>query len=255
MIQFQHVTFSYPDQTVFEDLSFVLKDFSIAAVLGLNGEGKTTLIKLLLGLLRPDKGKILADGIDVRELDERKRSFLFSYVPQQTDDSLKMSVADFLCMARINQRPFFAGPRETDKKEALLLLKQMESEELFHKDLSSLSSGQRRLIYLARAIFQDSRILVMDEPVSSLDLLRQHDFLTFLSRQIQTEGRRLILSVHDPCLAYEYADSFLFFQDGTLRDIVKKEETGLLIEDIEALYQNKVKVFLREGKLYIDHKT
>ncbi len=254
MITFQNVSFSYPDKKIFDDLSFSLSDFSSAALLGLNGEGKTTLLKLLLGFLKPDKGKIIVDDADIQKLDAAKRSFLFSYVPQETDDTLKMSVCDFLCMARMNQRSLFEGATPADWQEVKHLLRQMGIEELFHKDLSALSSGQRRLIYLARAIHQNSRILIMDEPVASLDLLHQHDFLTFVNEQIRKEGRRLIFSIHDPCLAYDYADTFLFFQDGRLLNLVKRKDTASLIENIEALYQNKVSVFLREGKLYIDRK-
>ena len=187
MIEFKNVSFSYRQQKIFDDLCFSLDDFTSAALLGLNGEGKTTFLKLLLGLLKPEKGRILIDGIDINRLNEEKRSRIVSYVPQDIDDSLSMPVFDFVAMGRIARRDFFKGPDEKEEEAVRSLLKQLGFEDHMKKDISALSSGQRRLIYLARAIYQDAGILVMDEPVSSLDLLKQHDLLSFLQDHLLSE--------------------------------------------------------------------
>ena len=255
MIEFKNVSFSYRQQKIFDDLCFSLDDFTSAALLGLNGEGKTTFLKLLLGLLKPEKGRILIDGIDINRLNEEKRSRIVSYVPQDIDDSLSMPVFDFVAMGRIARRDFFKGPDEKEEEAVRSLLKQLGFEDHMKKDISALSSGQRRLIYLARAIYQDAGILVMDEPVSSLDLLKQHDLLSFLQDHLLSEDKKLIFSIHDPCLAYGYADTFLFFKDHRLFDIVKKKDTDCkeaLKKDISALYENKVTVSFTGDKISMD---
>ena len=255
MIQFRNVSFSYRDHMVFEDLNFSLGDFKSTAILGLNGEGKTTFLKLLLSLLKPEKGKILVNDEDIQKLSDQKRAQLFSYVPQESDDSLNMSVIDFICMGKISQRSFFLGPDENEKQDALKLLKQLNCEALSQRDISALSFGQKRLIYLARAIYQDAKILVMDEPVASLDLLKQHDLLSYLKRHLEGNDKQLIFSIHDPCLAYAYADTFLFFKGHELFDIVKKTDPGheeKLTRDIASLYENKVSVFLEYGKISLE---
>ncbi len=255
MIEFQNVSFSYRDQKIFEDLNFSLVDFTSTALLGLNGEGKTTMLKLLLGLLKPEKGKILIDGIDISTLSEEKRSRLLSYVPQQIEDPLNMSVLDFVCMGKISRRSFFKGPDESEKEEVRTLLKELQCGDLIARDLSALSFGQKRLIYLARAIYQDADVLVMDEPVSSLDFLKQHDLLSFLKDHLKRHNKKLIFSIHDPCLAYEYADSFLFFKEHRLFDAVSKknkDHIDALRKDIASLYENRVCVRFDRDRIYMD---
>ena len=254
MIRFNNVSFSYRDHKVFEDLSFTLDTFTSAALLGLNGEGKTTFIKLLLGLLKPDEGTIFIDESDINTLNEENRSLLLSYVPQQTDDTLSMSVLDFVCMGKISQRDFFKGPDDTEKETALSLLKTFECDEFSQRDISTLSSGQRRMIYLIRAIYQDSRIYIMDEPISSLDFLKQHELLHQLKDHLLKHDKQLIFSIHDPCLAYEYADTFIFFKDHQLYDVIKKTDDDFsktFTTDVSALYDDKVSIRFIEGKMYM----
>ena len=256
MIRFQNVSFSYKESKIFEDLSFNLDDFSCASILGLNGEGKTTLIQLILGILKPDKGNIYIDDIDINTLNENKLSHLLSYVPQENDDSLSMSVIDFICMGSINRQNIFYGPSNQDKQSALSLLKQIGYEELADRDLLSLSAGQKRLMYLARSFFQDSKILVMDEPVSSLDYIKQYSFLNYLKDYLNKNNKKAILSIHDPILAYEFSDTFLFFKDHKLFDILQikdNDSTKQFINDVTFLYDKKVEVISLNNKLYMNY--
>lgn len=256
MLEVKDLSFAYPDGPVFTDLSFVLQDFSIAALLGGNGAGKTTLLKLLLGLLKADQGQILLDGTDLGKLKEKERSFLLSYVPQEMDDSLTMDVLDFITLASYNRHDLFGGADEEDKKKAQTILLELQIPELSSKRMDALSSGQRRLIYLARAIFQDSALMCLDEPVSSLDLLRQHLFLQHLKDHVTKNNKQVIMSIHDPALAYAYADTFLFIKEHKLYDIVslkEKDARERLQKDIAILYDNKVTASFRKGQLFLEY--
>ena len=256
MIRIDDLSFAYHSSKVFDGLSFSLEDQPVTAILGLNGEGKTTFIKLLLGLLKPDKGSILIDGQNIDTLNDQERSRLLSYVPQENDDSIIMSVSDFICMGGINRQDPFKGPDENDRKKALDILKKLDALRLSDRRLETLSHGQRRLIYLARAIFQDSGIMVLDEPVSSLDLIRQHGFLSLLREYTQKENRRVVMSIHDPSLAFEYADAFVFFKNQSSYDLLYRNDPSLkerFSDDVSALYDSKIRCEYIGDHLYLKY--
>ncbi len=244
MIEIRDLSFAYRDNPVFKGMSFTLDDRPLTALLGLNGEGKTTFIKLLLGLLKPDQGSILIDAKDVVRLNDSERSRLLSYVPQENDDSLMMGVSDFICLGGINRQNLFKGPDEKDREAAKQILDDLGASSFFNRRLETLSHGQRRLIYLARAIFQDSLNMVLDEPISSLDIIRQHDFLGLLREHTRKKGKRVIMSLHDPSLAYEYADAFVFFKDHGAYDVLYKDDPAFkerFLQDISLLYENRIR--------------
>lgn len=257
MIEVRNLSFSYRNQSVFNNLSFQLNDFSMVALLGLNGEGKTTLIKLMLGLLKPDNGEIIIDGKDIHKLSENERSRLLSYVPQEMDSSLSMSVSDFICMGSMNRQNIFAGPKEKDRRHAAEILLNLSIDDLEHSEINRLSSGQRRMAYLARAIFQNSNIMMMDEPVNSLDYLKQHRFLSILKNYTANNDRKVIMSIHDPALAYQYADTFLFFRDHKLLTIISRKDSDFaesIRKNVSSLYDDKVNISLQNGQLLISVK-
>ena len=211
-------------------------------------------MKLLLGLLKPDKGEILLDGLDLGKLNEEKRSKLLSYVPQENDDSLIMGVSDFICLGGINRQGLLKGPDENDRIRAKQILTDLGASSFFDRRLETLSHGQRRLIYLARAIFQDSRIMVLDEPVSSLDLIRQHDFLRLL-KEYTNKGKRILMSLHDPSLAYEYADAFVFFKDHRPFAVLSKNDPSFkerFLQAISELYDNRIRPEYIDGHLFLN---
>ncbi len=255
MIEIKDLSFSYHGKPLFQDLSLRLEDNPLTAVLGLNGEGKTTLLKMMLGLLKADKGNILIDGKEIQDMKEKERSRILSYVPQEMDDSLDMSASDFICMGAMNRQNILRGPDENDRNKADLILKDLGVLDLETRSLSAMSTGQKRMIYLARSIFQDSSYMIMDEPAASLDLLRQHRFLKLLKNYAVRENKQVIMSIHDPQLAYAYADVFLFFKDHKIIDLLSKEEEDFrerFQEDIRILYDNEVDVVYREGRVSID---
>ncbi|MBQ9036294.1 MAG: ABC transporter ATP-binding protein [Erysipelotrichaceae bacterium] len=258
MIEVRNLSFSYKNQPVFNDLSFQLNDFSMAALLGLNGEGKTTLIKLMLGLLKPDNGEILINGKDIHKISENARSKLLSYVPQEMDSALSMTVSDFICMGAMNRQNIFSGPKEKDRRQAADILLNLDISDLEHSDINRLSSGQRRMAYLARTIFQNSDILIMDEPVNSLDYLKQHRFLSTLKNYIMNNDRKVIMSIHDPSLAYQYADTFLFFKDHGLSGILSRKDHDFeeaMCRNVSFIYDGKVDVSILNNQLLINIKT
>lgn len=258
MIRIESLSFSYRDDAVFKDLSFATESDGITAILGLNGAGKTTFLKLLLGLLRPDKGSIFIGDNDIAGLSFSKRAALLSYVPQESDPSLHMNVIDFVCLGGIFRQDIFKGPSANDRERALAILDELDASSFAQKDISALSSGQRRLIYLARAIFQDSEVMVLDEPATSLDLLNQHRFLKQLRKIAYDTGKQIVMSIHDPCLAYGYADRFLIFKYQKLLCLIERngeDFANRFISAIEKLYDDEVEAVLNDGQLQILYRS
>lgn len=180
-----------------DNLTLTIDEGSIMVLLGLNGCGKTTLIKLLAGLLQAEEGTIEFDGIDIKNITIRERSKIFSYVPQKTYIADDFYVRDYLTYGFVNALKFY----ETPKKEQLEKVKQLADEigigHLLDKKMGRISGGERQIVTIASCILQDTPIILLDEPTSALDLKNQNIVLSLL-KKIASEGKTIVLSTHNP---------------------------------------------------------
>jgi len=168
IIEIKNVTFSYNGEKVLKNINLTVKKGDYLAVIGPNGGGKSTLIKLILGLLKPTKGKITLHTSKI------------GYVPQYTNFSLDIpiSVLDVVLQGRVKKYKFFYN--EEDKKEALEKLKIVKMFEYKDKKISDLSGGQRQRVLIARAMVSNPDILILDEPTSAIDVQGQKEIYDIL---------------------------------------------------------------------------
>ena len=184
VISIEGLTFSYDGFPVLEDVNVAIQERDFACILGPNGGGKTTLLKLILGLLRPTKGRVQVFGAPP----ERARTRV-GYVPQsyEYDPQFPVRVIDVVLMGRLDKtgRP---GPyRRSDREAALAALREVEILELRHRPLAALSGGQRQRVLIARALACEPEILLLDEPTASLDLSVEaelYELLRALNQQL-----------------------------------------------------------------------
>lgn len=235
MLQIRDLSFQYPSGTVLNSVSFDAVPGEITALIGLNGSGKTTLIKSVLGLLTPSSGTVTADGRLLFSenrtrfrpsfsVSGRERARLLSYVPQRTDGGFSFSAEEFAAMGASAYLGAFSRPDGAILEHARALLTELGVPHLIGRNLSRMSGGENRMAYLARAILQNARYSLMDEPVASLDLRRQHEFMQRLSGYVRKSNTGVVFSIHDPQLAYEYAGHFLFMKAGHLIGDLRKEK-------------------------------
>jgi ABC-type cobalamin/Fe3+-siderophores transport system ATPase subunit len=214
-LQVQDLAFGYPGKRVGRDASFRLSGGEIVCLLGPNGCGKTTLFKTILGLIAPQGGRVMVDGEDLASWSRERRARTLAYVPQAHISFFPFRVLDTVLMGRTAHLGLFAMPSERDREAARQALEGLHVEQLAAADYTRISGGQRQLVLIARALAQEPRFLVMDEPTASLDFGNQVMVLAQVQR-LAARGIGVIMSTHAPDQAFACADRVLLMQDGRI---------------------------------------
>tara|TARA_Y100001968_G_C19427128_1_gene754979 strand:- start:783 stop:1571 length:789 start_codon:yes stop_codon:yes gene_type:complete len=194
-IEADEVCVDYNGTVALYDASLQLKAGSICGLVGMNGAGKSTFFKALMGFIRPSRGKILINGIGVAKA---QRDQAVAYVPQNEgiDCSFPVSVWDVVMMGRYGSMNFLRIPRESDRAAVWHALERVDLLDLKNRPISDLSGGQRKRAFLARAIAQRSSVLLLDEPFSGVDVPTEK-LMSELFLQFRQEGRTILVSTHD----------------------------------------------------------
>lgn len=214
MITCTHLSTHYGKNTpdVLQDLSFHLEKGKVGVLLGSNGAGKSTLLKCVLGELRY-QGEILVDGQNLKELKPKQRAALIAYVPQNLSFA-PSSVFDAVMVGRI---PHFAfAPSKEDEEIVWSTLGDLGMEELALRNVLELSGGERQKVAIARAMVQQAKVLIFDEPTSNLDIAAEHAVVEMVESIAKEKSLTVLLSMHDLNLALEVGDTFAFLKDGRI---------------------------------------
>jgi zinc transport system ATP-binding protein len=206
-VRFDGVCFSYGGIGVLEEASFHIHEGEFAALLGPNGSGKTTILKLLLGLLKPDAGRVLVLGEDARVA-----SRAVGYVPQTSvyDPDFPISVAEVVLMGRLSGS--VGRYRSVDREAAARAMAETDVADLAARPYAALSGGQRRRVLVARALASEPRLLVLDEPTSNMDSESEGQLFHSLGR---LKGKATLLVVtHDMGFVSPLTDSVLCLGEG-----------------------------------------
>jgi iron complex transport system ATP-binding protein len=253
-IEVTNLSFSYGENQVLDDINFTAQDNQLLSVLGPNGVGKTTLFRCILGLLTGYKGQILLDGIDIKGLGIEEMARLIAYIPQFHYPSFNYSVFDMVLMGTSVQVSAISSPGVKQKKLVDAALKRVGIYHLKNRGFTRISGGERQLVLLARALAQEAKILVMDEPTSNLDFGNQVRVLTEI-KSLAKEGYTIIQSTHNPDQTFLFSDRVMAMKDGkvlawgTPAEIYTEDLIynlyGVEVE-MESLYQDKARVFKTE---------
>ncbi len=214
-VSVEHLSFSYGDTPVLKDISFTVNDGELVAVLGPNGVGKSTLFKCLLGLLDKYTGRAAIDGHDCASLNARQLSKLVAYIPQSHYPSFNYSMLDMVLMGVTSQLGAFSTPGQVHIKRAEQAMEQLGIHHLKNRGYTQVSGGERQLALIARALTQQARVLIMDEPASNLDYGNQMRVIQEVKR-LTASGYTIIESTHNPDQAFMSADRILAIHDGRI---------------------------------------
>ena len=188
---------------------------SMTAIIGANGSGESTLIRMLAGLLRPRAGAILLDGIPLHEWKPRMLARQIAYLPQSTATAFPFPVIDIVLSGRTPHAPRFRFENASDVSKAMLALEWAGAAHLAGRTFTSLSGGERQMVILARALAQEPRLLLLDEPSSSLDLKNRADLIRTLVRLRESQDLSVIMVTHDLQLTGPF-DQLLALRGGVL---------------------------------------
>lgn len=198
-----------------ENISLTIASGEVLALLGPNGSGKTTLFRTMLGLLPIKAGDVFLDGRPLSAWSRRERSTRIAYVPQAHEGLFPFSVYDVVLMGRAAHLGAFSVPGSRDQQIAEAAIETVGIQALATKPYTQISGGERQLALIARALAQQARIIVMDEPASSLDYGNQMRLLVRI-RQLAQEGLAVVVSTHNPDHAFLMADRVAILKDGAL---------------------------------------
>ena len=220
--------FSYGSHEVLKGISFHVEDTGFVSLLGPNGAGKSTLFRCMLGLLTPASGSVHICGRDIRNMPANELSHRVAYIPQSHSPVFNFSVFDMVLMGTTSQLSPFATPGREQREIAEAAMERMGIAHLRDRGCGNISGGERQLALIARAIAQQAKILVMDEPSASLDYGNKLRVMEMV-KNLTSDGYTVIQSTHDPDQAYLYSDQILalydgkILADGTPRDTISSD--------------------------------
>ena len=209
MIQVSHLSFAYAETPIFQDLNLEIEGGTLCGIIGPNGAGKSTLLKLLAGQLRPDGGRIIVAGKDIHPRISKTHADLIATVPQETTLVFGYTVSEIVMMARFIQKKRVLFEHPDDWKAIEEALRETGILHLADRPINHLSGGERQRVYLARALAQETPVLLLDEPASHLDMKHQTMVYELLRRLERDKKKTIIMVTHDLNLAGQYCDTIV----------------------------------------------
>lgn len=231
ILSVNNVRFSYKSRPVLNRVSFGLKKNELLAILGPNGVGKTTLLKCINAILKPQGGAILIEEKDLLSLSRMEIARDIAYVAQRNEAG-RLTAFDAILLGR---RPHIRWKIGTvDLKKADAIIRTFGLEDLALRYLDEMSGGELQKVSIARALVQEPAVLLLDEPTSSLDLRNQQEILETIRHIVTGHGMAGVMTMHDLNSALRFADKVLFMRNGEIYSASAKAE--VTPEVVEAVY-------------------
>jgi iron complex transport system ATP-binding protein len=236
------LTIGYSDRVVGRGLDVALAQGEVLALLGPNGGGKTTLLKTLLGILKPQAGEVAIGDRSLAAISLRERARLIAYVPQVHVPTFAFTVETVVLMGRTAHGNLFSAPSAHDRVVAARVLGQFGISHLAARPYTMISGGERQLVLLARALAQEPQFVVLDEPTASLDFGNQGKVMREI-RALAASGHGVLFTTHDPNHALRAADRAYLLRDGE-RIAEGAVASVLTRERLEELYRAPVETLI-----------
>lgn len=215
MIDIEHLSFRYGKRSpqVLKDVSLTLGDGEIGIILGKNGSGKTTLFKNILGICRPESGRISFDGEDLLKMTPAERAKRIAYVPQHIHFGA-LSVFDSILSGRVAGFGWKSGRADAEIVEEIIA--EMSLEDLAFRNAENLSGGEKQKVAIARALAQQPQMLIFDEPTGNLDIANEELVIDEAKRIAKGKNITILSSIHDLNRALDFGDRFFFMKEGRI---------------------------------------
>ncbi len=239
----ENVSFGYGSNLVLKDVNMVALPGEVTAIIGPNGAGKTTLLKLIANVIKPRSGRITFNGIDTRQMDRDEIVKIVSYLPQENVIPGILTVYEVVLLGRIPYLSWRVDKRDLEITERIL--EDLGLVKYARRFANQLSGGERQMVLIAQALVREPKILLLDEPVSNLDIRNQLEILDLI--KLITKQRKIttILILHDLNLAARYADQLVVLKDGKVYACGKPEEV-LTLNMLTTVYGIEARIYVDE---------
>lgn len=239
-LEIKNVSCGYQDRTIIENISFEVNTGEILCILGPNGVGKTTLFKTILGFLKPKSGSIELNNQDIFNWSRKEFAKSIGYVPQAHTPPFPYKVLDVVVMGRTAHLGLFSSPSKVDYGIAEEVLDSLSISYLKYSDYTEISGGERQLVLIARALAQNPKLLIMDEPTSNLDYGNQIRVLRHI-KQLSERNIGVIMTSHFPDHAFMASTKVLAIGRGN-QFVSGSSEKIVTSELLEKLYGIEVQI-------------
>jgi len=260
-VEIDNVSFSYGPQVILHDMTFGIEAGDFLAIAGPNGAGKTTLLSLICGLLRPQHGCVRIDGQDVRSYSIKALARKVSVVRQEFIPAFDFTVSEVVAMARTAYMSAFGFESATDRRIISEAMDVTDTSRFASRLMRQLSGGERQRVFIARALAQQSPILLLDEPTTFLDFKHQAVIYDLLKDAQLRSGKTIVAATHDINLAMQYCDKALLlagksYHIGDISSVLTRQaiEEAFGVKAFEGTV-GRGKFFLPLGKFSRDGKN
>jgi len=240
-LKIDRVQFYYEARKVLDEISFEAGEGEFIGLIGPNGSGKTTLLKIIDGILKPKVGSVYLDCKRISELDPKELARELAMVPQTADLSFDLKVFDVVMMGRYPYLGKLSLEREVDEEKVRFWMRLTNTLHLAERSIKEVSGGERQRVLIARALAQEPRILLLDEPTSNLDVCYQIEIMNLLKELVEKLGLTIICAIHDLNLAARYSDKIILINGGRIKGIGRPIEV-LTKENLRDVFKIEAKI-------------
>ncbi|MBR6084767.1 MAG: ABC transporter ATP-binding protein [Spirochaetales bacterium] len=249
MLEIKGLSFAYEtDKSVLRGVDLSLGDGQVGILLGRNGAGKSTLLKIITGVLKPSAGSVRFDGRDILSMTRRERASLVAYVPQQIDFG-DLTVYQTVLTGRVSY--YSIKPSKSDLDAVERVISEMDLGDVSCRNVQELSGGERQKVAIARALAQQPRVLVFDEPTGNLDIANELLIIREARKIAHKKNITVFSSIHDLNQAMIFGDRFFFMKDGSIRFSGSSEVISP--EVIREVYGVEAVLMENEGERFINY--
>lgn len=244
ILEIKNAVCGYGSKTIVNNISISVKSGEILCILGPNGVGKTTFFKTILGFLKLQSGEILLDGKNTKNWSKNQLAKMISYVPQTHTPPFPFNVFDVVLMGRTAHIGMFSSPSKTDKEIAESAINDLNISYLKDKIYTEISGGERQMVLIARALAQQSKILILDEPTSNLDFGNQIRVLEQINN-LAKKGLGVIMTSHFPDHAF-LCSTKVALMHKNIKFIIGNMDEVITEENLKSAYGVNVKIISTE---------
>ncbi len=208
ILDIKNLTFAYEKKIILDNVSFSLNEGEVGVLVGLNGAGKTTILKNIANIVKTKQGEIILDGKNKNDYKPNEYASKIAYVPQIINYE-SATVIDTILIGRI---PMFYTPSKEDYEKVYEVIEQLHIEHLAMENVQKLSGGEKQKIAIARALAGEAKLMLFDEPTANLDLKGQYETMSLI-RSLKEKGVSILISMHDINHALDVGDNFIVLKD------------------------------------------